>query len=156
MRYTDLSLLEEKLRLTGNNDEYAFRKMSVPVQGESLMLESLFCTPKQRSGYYYAVEHPKERIIIHFTAGNIRSDLSALTRNDYHVSVPFIIARDGTIYQLYPSKYWSGNIGKGLGNEGTGNREDKRTIGIELSNYGYLTENGGNLETYYSRQKDAN
>jgi N-acetyl-anhydromuramyl-L-alanine amidase AmpD/lysophospholipase L1-like esterase len=155
MRYTALSALENNLTQT-EGQEYQFRKIAVPVKGENLTLEGLFCTPLRRSGYYYAVEHPKKRIVLHFTAGHIRSDLSALTRQDYHVSVAFVIGRNGTIYQLFSSKYWSGHIGKGLGNTNTGNAQDKASIGIELSNYGYLTERDRNLETYYSRMKDKN
>jgi N-acetyl-anhydromuramyl-L-alanine amidase AmpD len=127
----------------------------VPVAGENLSLEGLLCTPNGRSGYFYETAHPKERILLHFTAGNIRSDLSALSTHNRHVSVPFVLGRDGTLYQLFSSKFWSGNIGKGLGNIGTGNAEDKKTISIEISNYGYLTERDGNLETYYSRMKDS-
>ncbi|HVG42243.1 MAG TPA: N-acetylmuramoyl-L-alanine amidase [Chitinophagaceae bacterium] len=152
MRYTALSSLDQTLRIS---KEYSFRKVSLPVSSEKLTLEGLLCTPKGRSQYYYAVEHPKKRILLHFTAGNIRSDLSALTMNNRHVSVPFVLGRDGTIYQLFSSKFWSGNIGKGIGNTNTGNAEDKVTISIEISNYGYLTARQDNLETYYSRQKDA-
>ncbi|HEX5026363.1 MAG TPA: N-acetylmuramoyl-L-alanine amidase, partial [Agriterribacter sp.] len=130
-------------------------RINVPVKSEDLFLTGMLTTPVKRSRYYYALEHPKQRIVLHFTAGHIRSDLAALTRDNYHVSVPFVIGRNGMIYQLFSSKYWSGHIGKGLGNDGTGNAQDKCTIAIELSNYGYLTERGGNLETYYSRQKDA-
>ena len=150
MRYTSFPQLDQQMRL-GNNGEYTMRKISVPIPGEALTLDGLFCTPTKRSGYYYAVEHPKHRVVVHFTAGNTRSDLNALTRQDYHVSVAFVIGTDGTIYQLFSSKYWSGHIGKGIGNTNTGNAQDKVTIGIELTNYGYLTERLGNLETYYSR-----
>ena len=155
MRFTSLFHLEENLLQTGNNGEYAFNKISIPVKGEDIVLNGMLTTAKNRSRYYYAVEHPKHRIVVHFTAGQLRSDLSALTRDNYHVSVAFVIGRNGMIYQLFSSKYWSGHIGKGIGNEGTGNAQDKCTIGIELSNYGYLTERNGNLETYYSRQRDA-
>jgi N-acetyl-anhydromuramyl-L-alanine amidase AmpD len=155
MRFTSLVQLEENLLQTGNNGEYVFNKIAIPVKGENIVLNGMLTTAKNRSKYYYAVEHPKQRVILHFTAGQLRSDLSALTRDNYHVSVAFVIARDGMIYQLFSSKYWSGHIGKGIGNEGTGNAQDKCTIGIELSNYGYLTRRDGNLETYYSRQKDV-
>ncbi|MBC7828274.1 MAG: N-acetylmuramoyl-L-alanine amidase [Chitinophagaceae bacterium] len=154
MRHENIIAMEEKVRNTGNGGEYTLTKIAVPVPGEDIKLEGFLCVPNGREGYYYKVEHPKQRIVLHFTAGNIRSDLGALTRNDYHVSVAFVIGRDGTIYQLFSSKYWSGHLGKGVGNEGTGNAEDKSSIGIELSNYGYLSEVSGNLETYYSRQKD--
>lgn len=155
MQCSSLFKLEDNLLSTGNNGEYVLNRINVPVKGEDLFLTGMLTTPVKRSKYYYAVVHPKQRIVLHFTAGHIRSDLAALTRDNYHVSVPFVIGRNGMIYQLFSSKYWSGHIGKGLGNEGTGNAQDKCTIGIELSNYGYLTERDGNLETYYSRQKDA-
>ena len=156
MRFTSLPKLEEKVLATGNEREFELKRIAVPVKTEQLTLQGYLCTPLHRSQYYYAVEHAKERIVLHYTAGQIRSDLATLTRQSYHVSVPFVIARDGTIYQLFSSKYWSGHIGKGLGNIDTGNAQDKKSIGIELSNYGFLTEKDGNLETCYSRMKAAN
>lgn len=153
MRFSSLPQLESDFLTTGNKGEYAFKKIAVPVPGENLTLNGMLCTPVHRTGYFHAVENPKERILLHFTAGQIRSDMSALTRQDFHVSVPFVIGRNGTVYQLYSSKFWSGNIGDGIGNGG--NAEDKKTIAIEISNYGFLTEKDGNLETIYSRKKDA-
>ena len=156
MQYSSLPLLESNFLSTANNGEYTFTKTSIPITGEDINLETVLCVPKDRAEYYYNVEHCKERILLHFTAGNIRSDLSTLTMDQHHVSVPFVIGRNGTIYQLFSSKYWSGSIGKGVGNTNTGNAQDKAAIAIEISNYGYLTEPDGNLETYYSRLKDAN
>src|SRR3954467_11467001 len=145
MKSSLLPALEDKITKTGNDGEYELRKFSIPVPNENLTLKGFLTTPKNRSKYYQSVEHPKERIVLHFTAGQIRSDLEALTRNDFHVSVAFVIGRNGAIYQLFPSKFWSGHIGKGIGNTNTGNAQDKVTIGIELSNYGFLTEKDGNL-----------
>lgn len=153
MKYSSLPKLESNFFATANKGEYVFKKVAVQVKGENLTLNALFAKPAKREGYYHDVEYPKKRVVLHFTAGNIRSDMSALTRNDYHVSVAFVIGRNGIIYQLFSSRFWSGHIGKGIGN--TGNAQDKCTIGIELSNYGYLTEKNGKLETYYSRLKNA-
>src|SRR5436853_4362257 len=126
MRYSSLPALEEKFLKNGNNGEYSLHPFSVPVPGEQLTLHGMLCTPANRSGYYQDVEHPKQHILLHYTAGQLVSDLSALTRQDFHVSVAFVLARDGTIYQLFPSKFWSGSIGGGLGNIGTGNARDKQ------------------------------
>jgi N-acetyl-anhydromuramyl-L-alanine amidase AmpD len=156
MRSTAIRLLEETFLRTGNNGEYGLQKIAIPVPGEPLTLEGFLCTPQHRTGYYHDVAHPKQRIVIHYTAGSLRSDLETLTTQNRHVSVPFVIARDGTIYQLFSSRFWSGHIGKGVGNTNTGNAQDKCTIGIELSNYGWLTEREGALETCYSRQKNRN
>jgi N-acetyl-anhydromuramyl-L-alanine amidase AmpD len=151
MRYDTLSEIEALFRSDAAGQLKAF---SVPVPHEELVLNGQLYTPKT-TDYFYNSEHPKQRIVLHFTAGNLRSDILSLTRQDWHVSVPFVIARDGTIYQLFPSKLWSGHIGAGVGNaKGTGNPQDKATIGIELSNYGILVPQGANLETIYSRSKD--
>lgn len=151
MRYNSLPQLEKRFK----DEAAAFLKpFSLPVPGEpTLTLNGQLYTPKQKN-YFYAEQHPKERIVLHFTAGNTWSDMRSLTQEGRHVSVAFVVARDGTIYQLFPSGAWSGHLGKGVGNQNTGNREDKATIGIEISNYGYLVPRDGNLETIYSRIKN--
>jgi len=108
-----------------------------------------FYTPAN-SHFYYAEAQNKKRIVLHFTAGNLQSDMSQLTQSNYHVSVPFVIARDGKIYQLFYSKYWSHHLGLSSGNPGK--IYDKESIGIELCNYGWLQPVGQELETIYSRQ----
>ena len=149
MVFSNLPTLEERFRRTGNGGEYVLRPIAVPVPGESLTLNGLLCTPAHRSGYYHDTVYTKERIVLHFTAGELSGDMSMLTRQDYHVSVPFVIARDGTIYQLYSSKFWSGNLGgDALGN--AGNDQDKRTIGIEISNFGPMDFTSGALRRTYA------
>jgi N-acetyl-anhydromuramyl-L-alanine amidase AmpD len=123
---------------------------SLQVPNEQLLLKGQLYKPG-RTDYFFPATHPKEKIVLHFTAGNLRSDMQSLTTQGRHVSVPFVIARDGTIYQLFPSAAWSGHIGAGLGNQGTKNAQDKASIGIELSNYAYLVPRDGKLETIYSR-----
>ena len=153
MRFDTLPQIEERFR---SEAAPALTPFALPVPDENLTLRGQLFKPN-RSDYYYPTEHRKRRIVLHFTAGNVRSDIITLTQQSRHVSVPFVIARDGTIYQLFPSKYWSGHLGAGVGNgKGTGNPQDKATIGIELSNYGYLVPKGQTLETIYSRLKDPN
>lgn len=150
MRYETLPQLEARFR---NEAAPFLSPFSVPVPNESLTLTGLVYKPP-RSNYYHEVKHPKQRIVLHFTAGNVRSDMQSLTKQNRHVSVAFVIGRDGTIYQLFHSGYWSGHIGPGIGNQGTGNSQDKATIGIEISNYGFLVPRDGVLETIYSRVKN--
>ncbi len=151
MNHQKISSIENAFRL-GQRTELTFEKFSLKVPNEPTPLEIIACRPKEKyNSYYYLAEHPKEKIVIHHTAGHLQGDLRSLTRKDYHVSVPFVIARDGTIYQLHHSKYWSYHLGKGtLGGNGT---QSKKGIGIELSNYGYLKPKGQHLETYHSRIK---
>lgn len=148
MRFESLPQTEERFKNEASSYLSAF---SLPIEDENLRLNGLVFKPLS-SNYYYAVEHPKVRIVLHFTAGNVRSDMASLTTSDRHVSTAFVIGRDGTVYNLFPSKYWSGHLGAGIGNgKGTGNPQDKATIGIEISNYGFLVLKDGDLETIYSR-----
>ncbi|WP_373513796.1 caspase family protein, partial [Persicitalea sp.] len=152
MRYDTLPQIEERFR---REAAPALRAYALPIPGENLTLRGQLFKPN-RSDYYYDRAYAKKRIVLHYTAGNVRSDMITLTQQSRHVSVPFVIARDGTIYQLFSSKYWSGHLGAGVGNRrGTGNPEDKATIGIELSNYGFLIPKDGNLGTIYSRLRNS-
>ena len=93
-----------------------------------------------KSGYFYANKTSKRAIVLHFTAGYLGGDLSTLTTNDYHVSVPFVIARNGHIFQLFNPEYWSYHLGNGaIG----GNKIcSARATAIELSNIGPLDRSG--------------
>ena len=100
------------------------------------------------TSFFYEEKFDKNQIVIHFTAGYLKGDLSALTKSDYHVSTPFLIARNGEILNLFSSAFWSYHLGSGAvgGNKNGG----KRTIAIEMSNIGYLKKIGDNLATSYS------
>ncbi len=141
---------------TAAGRKFNLKHFSLPVPGEpNLELEAVTCKPANGyTGYYEAQKANKKRIVMHFTVGNLKSDVSTLTPQKaghakWRMSVPFLIARDGTIYQLFPSKYWSHHLGSGAigGNE----KASKESIGIELSNYGPLVRDGNNLLTAYSK-----
>ena len=113
-----------------NSDDYTFT--AATYQG----LQVYDVSKTGVSGFYYETEYDKQGIVLHHTAGTLIGDIPTLMPNNYHVSVPFVIGRNGVIYRLFDPKYWSGHIGAGTGN--ANNYLSKRTIGIELSNYGYL------------------
>ncbi|MBC7773838.1 MAG: N-acetylmuramoyl-L-alanine amidase [Phycisphaerae bacterium] len=100
--------------------------------------------------YYFAEEHPKERIVLHYTAGFLKGDIAQLSRQSVEVSVPFVISRSGHIYNLWKSKYWSYHLGPdAVGGNTFGSQ---RSIPIELSNIGFLRKKaGGLLHTIYSK-----
>jgi N-acetylmuramoyl-L-alanine amidase len=100
------------------------------------------------SSYYTTEEHPKERIVLHHTAGYLKGDIAQLSRQGIEVSVPFVIGRSGLIYNLWKSKYWSYHLGPGaIGGNTPGSQ---RSIAIELSNIGILhKKTGGLLHTGY-------
>ncbi len=98
--------------------------------------------------FFYKETETKTKIVLHFTAGYLKGDIAQLSQPSNHVSVPFVIARDGTILKLWSSKYWSYHLSRGA--VGGNTTMSRQTIGIELSNIGFLKENGRNLVSIYS------
>lgn len=102
------------------------------------------------SGFYYPDGQTKEAIVLHFTVGFLPGDLATLVEQDSHMSVPFVVGRNGVAYQLFSSKYWSYHLGRGaLGGNTYGS---KRTIAIELSNIGPLARVGNELQSVYKQK----
>jgi N-acetyl-anhydromuramyl-L-alanine amidase AmpD len=142
-------LFKEKLT-NANNTKYA--KM------EDIKLDKCKITPISPGydSYYYKTKTSKDKIILHYTIGHLRGDLATINKKDSHVSVPYLIARDGSIYELFNPEYWSYHVGRGAVG-GNGNMS-KSGIGIELSNYGPLTlsSDGKQLLTAYTgKRKDV-
>lgn len=88
---------------------------------------------------YFKEVHKKTQIVLHHTVSGpgIKGDLATWINNKYNVGTCIIIARDGTPYQLFSSKYWAYHLGAGDHNQ------DRRSIGIELDNWGWLKPGGG-------------
>lgn len=103
--------------------------------------------PQGVTDFFYPEETHKSAITLHFTVGFLTGDIGTLIDQGSHVSVPFVIGRNGTVYQLFNSKYWAYHLGRGtLGGNTAGSR---RTIGIELSNIGPLSRHDGELRNIY-------
>lgn len=101
----------------------------------------------QYSSYYYRTKTEKKCICLHFTAGYIKSDVGALTKENNHVSVSYVVDRSGRIYELFDDSYWSYHLGANA--VGGNTIMSKQTIGVEISNYGYLKLSGENLIDAY-------
>lgn len=100
----------------------------------------------QKSGYFYESHNRKSKIVIHHTAGGLVGDLATLTNPSVKVSVPFLISPQGRIIMLYKPWNWSYHLGKNaLGGNLT---QSKLSIGIELSNWGFLIPYKGYMYTY--------
>ena len=59
-----------------------------------------------------------------------------------------MIGRKGDIFQLFDDKYWSYHLGAGA--TGGNTHMSKSSIGIEISNIGYLKKAGANFVSSYS------
>jgi N-acetyl-anhydromuramyl-L-alanine amidase AmpD len=118
--------------------------VSIPGTAETIT----FVDCKRDNGdksFYYEEATAKKKIVLHYTMGYIKGDIEYLTKQ--HVSVPFLIARSGSIYNLFASKYWSYHLGPGA--SGGNTAMSRECIGIEISNIGPLKKIGDKLVTSY-------
>lgn len=136
--------------------KHTLLKKAIEIPGEDAEMRYVDCKPADGDeSYFYRVRHAKDQIVLHFTMGYLKGDVATLTKKDYHVSVPFLLARNGLIYNLFPSSHWSYHLGKGaIGGNGT---RSKASIGIEISNIGPLRRDGDLMLTAYSKpdEKDV-
>jgi N-acetylmuramoyl-L-alanine amidase len=117
---------------------------SQPIPGEAGKLTYLRCQRENGDeSFFFTEDVPKTHIVLHYTAGYLRGDVASLTAPANPVSVPFVIARNGSILNLWSSKLWAYHLGPGA--VGGNTASSKRTIGIELSNIGFLNKVGNNL-----------
>jgi N-acetylmuramoyl-L-alanine amidase len=151
MLYTSIPAHEAGFKQNGvDNAGKAFilRPLSVKIPGENNSLDLIEANRQNGDkSFYFEQVIPKRRIVLHFTAGYLKGDICTLSTPGNHVSVPFVLARSGDIYNLWSSKYWSYHLGpKAAG----GNTEmSSSSIGIEISNIGPLRKIGNNLVTMY-------
>lgn len=82
---------------------------------------------------YYKQETNKKQIVLHHTVSStINGTIQSWEDDPRHISTHFIIDRNGKVYQLYNTKYWSYHLG--VDNK----KLEQESIGIELINWGWL------------------
>lgn len=117
--------------------KHSLLEHSIVIPGGNQTLE--YVGAELRDGdesFFYHEKSPKDQIVLHQTAGYLKGDIAALTKKNNHVSVPFVIGRNGTVYNLFHSGYWSYHLGRGA--VGGNTTRSKSSIAIELSNIGPL------------------
>jgi N-acetyl-anhydromuramyl-L-alanine amidase AmpD len=158
MDYKAVEAAEAEFRATGRapGKQYTFEEFSIPIPGEELNLDGVLCRPENGfEGYFYKQNFTKEKIVLHFTVGHLKGDILSLTSEKRgHVSTSFVVARDGTVYQLFSSGAWSYHLGRNA--QGGNANQSKVSIGIEISNYGPLIKKDNELHTVYSKVNDDN
>jgi len=89
---------------------------------------------------YFKEAFTKKYIFLHHTAGaNAQSAIEWWNSKPDRIATPFIIDRDGTIYENFDPKYWSFALGvKG------GTYIEKASIHIEIVSFGGLVKEGNN------------
>lgn len=134
---------------------FRMTRHSIDIPGESASMPYVKLDPESGDkSFYYEERAPKDQIVLHYTLGYLKGDIATLTTPDNHVSVPFVIGRNGTIYNLFPSAYWSYHLGKGA--VGGNTIRSKATVGIEISNIGGLKRVGNQMHTYYANDVYCN
>lgn len=109
-----------------------------------------FLTPRSGiSGFFYPEKTTKEMIVLHFTCGYLKGDIATLVEQDSHMSVHFVVGRNGVAYQLFNTGFWAYHLGKSAAGGNTVN--SKRSIAIEVSNIGPLTKKGTTLLDCYGK-----
>lgn len=100
---------------------------------------------------YYKQEMPKRLIVLHHTVSGagVAGDVNWWKQTTERVGTPFVIARDGTITQVFDEKYWIHHLGirqymlNQFGSTVSNNRLDQLSIGIELDSWGGLIRKDG-------------
>jgi N-acetyl-anhydromuramyl-L-alanine amidase AmpD len=149
----DLPAFEAAFRADGvdsSGRRHTLAPLAVPIPNENRNLNVVRLKPADGIETYYNAEAvAKERVVLHFTTGYIRGDARALTipKSDpaTRVSVAFIIARDGNIYNLFDSRYWAYHLGPTA--VGGNTPMSRSSVGVEISNIGPLTQQGQSLFT---------
>ena len=93
---------------------------------------------------YFKEEQKKTQVVLHHTVSgpSVDGDINTWLGEKYRVATALIIDRDGTPYQLFSSKYWAYHLGAGDHNQ------DRRSIGVEIDNWGGLTIGTGNPKIF--------
>ena len=127
--------------------KFILKEGTFPIKGTTETVKIMDCARDNGDkSFFYQEETVKRKIVLHFTMGYLKGDIATLTKQ--HVSVPFVVGRNGNIYNLFASKYWSYHLGPGAIGGNTG--MSKESVGIEISNIGPLKLVGDNLVTSYS------
>lgn len=131
--------------------EFKLKEFAFPIPGENLQLTGQAIAPSSGfQDYFYPEQVPKQRIVLHFTAGVLTGDLGVLMNKERgYVSVAYVVSRGGTVYRLFDPSHWSFHLGPKA--EGGNKTQSRTSIGIEISNLGPLKLKGNELYTYFDK-----
>jgi N-acetylmuramoyl-L-alanine amidase len=150
MKATSIPNHEISFQSTGldsSGKKFILTQGDYPIKNSNDTVRLINCVRQNGDkSYYYEEETAKKKIVLHFTSGYLRPDIANLTAR--RVSVPFVLARNGNIYNLFSSKYWSYHLGPGA--VGGNTAMSKECLAIEISNIGPLKKIGSNLVSTYS------
>lgn len=148
-RISDYEQDFDKTYLDSDGKKHTQSQKMVEIPGEKAFMKYMEVRPSSGDkSYFYPAKFGKDQIVLHYTMGYLKGDIASLTKPNNYISVPYLIGRNGTIYNLFASDYWSYHLGEGA--LGGNTVRSKATIAIELSNIGPLKKIGNNLVTTYN------
>lgn len=108
-------------------------------------------------GQFLTQEYPKSQVYLHHTAGggDARRVSKHWNQNSSKIATAFVIGENGEIVQCFSSKHWAWHLGVGTEifkkNKIPFRDLNKTSIGIEITNWGYLKQVNGKFYNYVNR-----
>jgi N-acetyl-anhydromuramyl-L-alanine amidase AmpD len=114
---------------------------------------------------YYKEEQKKSTFYLHHTAGGPNAEyvMASWRGRTDHVGTAFVIggptskdsSMDGKVYRAFDEKYWANHLGVKK-TAGVSTRTlHKTSIGVEVCNWGFLTQRNGKFYTYVNTEVNA-
>lgn len=86
-----------------------------------------------KADQYYPGVYTKKHIILHHTAGgSAASSIAGWAANPEHIATPYVVDRNGDIFECFDPKYWAYHLGASI------KSLEQSSIGIEICCYGSL------------------
>jgi N-acetylmuramoyl-L-alanine amidase. len=87
---------------------------------------------------YFQEETPKDLIVLHFTAGSTASGaFASWMQQAIRIGTPYVVDIDGTVYELFDPKCWAFHLAV-VGTKAQNHKHDKRSVPMEIVNFGGL------------------
>jgi N-acetyl-anhydromuramyl-L-alanine amidase AmpD len=100
---------------------------------------------KLPAGRYFADPHPKDLVVLHFTAGgSVAGAVACWLGQKDEVATPYIVDVDGVVYATFDPKFWAYHLGV-VGPQAQNHKHDKRSVPIEIVGFGPLKLKGDTL-----------
>lgn len=149
MRYVKLPIIEDTFQKTLKDSYGQVWKKKDGEFSEVLPDDRYSFLENPHSSHFYKEKTKKTAITIHATAGILPADIGTLGQKNKKMSTHFVIGRNGIIYQLFDTDFWSYHLGSGA--SGGNTPMSKKTVSIELSNLCPLKKVGIKLVDIYGK-----
>lgn len=108
-----------------------------------------------RENQFFARTFKKRQIVLHHTASSdvVANVVHGWNASAERIGTAFIIDRQGKVYQTFPEECWAWHLGMKHPRNTIANQ---LSIGIELTNWGFLTQQMGKFFNYVGRELPTN